>query len=83
MVYSHMAGQSTLFSLRPDTVNFSPAVGLFPNPFGVVCLTHDAVRFYSKGGMAPQIRAEELTGIACGCLDVVAVIVDARGERTF
>ena len=70
MVYSHIVPSIELYSaFRPDTVNFSPAVGLFPNPFGVVCLTHDAVRFYSKGGMAlGEIRREELTGIACGCL---------------
>ena len=34
----------------------APAAGVFPYPYGVVAVAHDAVRFFAKGGLRPQLR---------------------------
>ena len=52
MIYSHCVPSIELYSAFRADVHGAPALGLFPNPFGLVALTHDAVRFFSKGGVS-------------------------------
>lgn len=70
MIYSHMVPSMELYSaFHADQARGSPAIGLFPNPFGLCLLTHDAVRFYSKGGCPlGNVVRDELAGASCGCL---------------
>lgn len=70
MIYSHLLPTVEPYSaFRTDEAG-SPALGLFPNPFGLIALTHDAVCFFSKGGMSqgPPVKLPELAGATCGCL---------------
>ena len=71
MVYAHLIPSMELYSAFQADVNNAgtPAVGMFPNPFGLAALTHDAVRFFSKGGLPlGEIVLDELAGAACGCM---------------
>ena len=70
MIYSHVLPILEPFSAFRCDESMTPAVGLYPNPFGIIALTQDAVHFFSKGGVSqgPPVRHDELTGATCGCL---------------
>ena len=70
MIYSHLLPTVEPYSAFRTDENGSPALGLFPNPYGLISLTHDAVHFFNKGGLAqgPAVKLPELTGNTCGCL---------------
>ena len=70
MIYSHLLPTAEPYSaFRVDESGGSPALGLFPNPFGLIALTHDTVRFFTKGGLSQaEVRLEQLQGNTCGCL---------------
>ena len=70
MVYSHLLPTLEPYSAFRCDESMTPAVGLYPNPYGIIVLTHDAVNFFSKGGISqgPPVRRDELAGATCGCL---------------
>ena len=69
MIYSHVLPTMQPYSAFHCDAAGTPAIGIFPNPYGLIALTHDAVRFFSKGGMVQAtVRDEGLAAAACGCL---------------
>jgi hypothetical protein len=69
MVYSHLLPTAEPYSAFRIDAAHTPPLGIFPNPFGLVALTHDAVRIFSKGGMQhAEVRRDAMLGATCGCL---------------
>ena len=70
MIYSHMLPTAEPYSaFRADAAGGAPVLGLFPNPYGVIALMPDSVRFFAKGGMQQaDVRLPELQENTCGCL---------------
>lgn len=68
-IFSHLLPDALPYSAFPLDKTRSPAVGIFPNPYGLMALSHDCVHFFSKGGV-PQVEVHnnDLFGATCGCL---------------
>ena len=70
MVYSHLmpTGEPHV-AFRPERIRPTPVVGAFPYQYGIIALTYDAVRFFSKGGvMQAEVSHPELEGVCAGVL---------------
>ena len=69
MIYSHLLPTAEPYSAFRMDVNGTPPLGIFPTPYGLIALAHDAAHFFAKGGLRQaEVRLEELLGATCGCL---------------
>ena len=65
-ITSHLLPSAAPYSRFRTDARATPAAALFPYGFGVIALTHDAVRFFDKGGMQQaDVRTDDILG-ACG-----------------
>ena len=69
MVHSHVLPTFEPYSTFALDKDHTPAIGIFPNAYGLIALTHDCLHFFGKGGLRQaELRCDELLGVTCGCL---------------
>ena len=69
MIFSHTLPGAEPYSAFHIDKAMTPALGIFPNPYGLIAIAHDRVCFYEKGGlMQADVRLEQILGVTCGAL---------------